>query len=241
MLRNIVFYTGFIIFLIPGYIAVTLPVWIMRLAGGRELSKRYLKWLSRTYFGALLKLTGSTIKVEGLDNLPGDGGSICLVSNHQSYFDILLIEAVIPFLVGFVAKKELTRVPILYRWMKELGCVFIDRKSPRSAVEAINRGVESIKRGKPLVLFPEGTRSRSQKMNKIKPGSLKLAMRAEAVIVPITINHSYRIYEEKSRVSASDVSVIIHRSVDTGLEENSDSYALAEKLQKTIESALIKD
>ncbi len=227
--------------LIPGVIAVIIPPVILRLLGKRSLADSYLKKLSRFYFGSLIKLTGSNLTVQGQENLPEGGGNICLVSNHQSYFDILILEAATPFLVGFVAKKELTRVPIVNVWMKELGCVPIDRSSPRSAVEAINKGVESIKSGKPIVLFPEGTRSRSQKMNRIKPGSLKLAIKAGAVIIPVTLNYSYKIYEENSKVTPADVSVVFHKGIDTKLEENGDSYSLAEKLQKIIESALISD
>ncbi|RKX94377.1 MAG: 1-acyl-sn-glycerol-3-phosphate acyltransferase [Spirochaetes bacterium] len=240
-MRNIFFYTVFAVLLIPVFIVAVIPPGVFRLFGKRDLAERYLKKLSRAYFGFLIKVSGSTLQVEGAENLPEEGGSICLVSNHQSYFDILIIEAATPFLVGFVAKKELTRLPILSTWMKVLGCVPIDRKSPRSAVEAINKGVESIKNGNPLVLFPEGTRSRGQKMNRIKPGSLKLAIKSGAVIIPITINHSYRIYEENSRVCAADVLVIIHKAIDTKLEENSDSHKLAEKLQQVIESGLAAD
>ena len=241
MIRVIYFYTVFALLLFPGFVAVVVPPAILRFFGKRSKTDRYLKKLSRLYFGFIIKLTGSTLKVQGLENLPEEGGSICLVSNHQSYFDILILEAATPFLVGFVAKKELTRVPVVNAWMKELGCVPIDRSSPRSAVEAINKGVASIKSGKPIVLFPEGTRSRSQNMNRIKPGSLKLAIKAGAVIIPVTLNHSYKIYEENSRVTPADVSVVFHEGIDTGLEENGDSYKLAEKLQKIIESALIRD
>lgn len=241
MIRVIFFYTVFALLLIPGVIAVIIPPVILRLLGKRSLADSYLKKLSRFYFGSLIKLTGSNLTVQGQENLPEGGGNICLVSNHQSYFDILILEAATPFLVGFVAKKELTRVPIVNVWMKELGCVPIDRSSPRSAVEAINKGVESIKSGKPIVLFPEGTRSRSQKMNRIKPGSLKLAIKAGAVIIPVTLNYSYKIYEENSKVTPADVSVVFHKGIDTKLEENGDSYSLAEKLQKIIESALISD
>lgn len=241
MIRNIFFYIIFTVLLVPEFLAAVIPPGVLRLFGKRDRADRYLKKLSRSYFGFLLKMSGSTLHIEGTENLPEEGGSICLVSNHQSYFDILIIEAVTPFLVGFVAKKELTRLPILSTWMKVLGCVPIDRKSPRSAVEAISKGVESIKSGKPLVLFPEGTRSRSQKMNRIKPGSLKLAIKSGALIIPITVNHSYRIYEEHSRVSPADVSVVFHKPIDTKLQENSDSHKLAEKLQQVIESGLVSD
>ncbi len=241
MLKNLFFYTLFSITLVPFYLAFVVPVWILKVLKKKETGKRFVKRFSRYYFRYILKLTGSRITIEGLENLPDPSKhSICLVSNHQSYFDILLIEAYIPFLVGFVAKKELGRLPLLRTWMKELGCILIDRRSSRSAIEAISMGVESIKKGNPLVLFPEGTRSRGQKMNTIKPGSLKLAIRSRAVIVPITVNHSYRIYEEQSRVKAADVAMVVHEPLYPVSEENT-SRMLAEKLQNIIESALEKD
>ncbi len=238
MFRNLYFYTIFFVTLFPFYLAFILPVWTLRLLAKKETERFFVKRFSLYYFRFVMNLTGSRITVKGFEHLPDSASdSICLVSNHQSYFDILLIEAYIPFLVGFVAKKELGRLPILRTWMKELGCVLIDRRSSRSAVEAISRGVASIKNGNPLVLFPEGTRSRSQKMNVIKPGSLKLAIRSQALIVPITINHSYKIYEESGRVKAADVSMIIHEPINMALEEST-SQELAEKLQKIIEGSL---
>ncbi len=239
-MRNILFYLVFSITLIPLFITLIVPLWILRFLKRESVEKCFLKKYSLFYFRFVIRMTGSRIIVDGLENLPDPASSIiCLVSNHQSYFDILLIEAYIPFLVGFVAKSELGKVPVLRTWMRELGCVLIDRKSPKSAIEAINRGVESIKSGRPLVLFPEGTRSKDQKMNMFKPGSLKLAIRAKAVIVPLTINYSYKIYEEHSKVQPADVSLVIHKPVDTALSENSDSQELAGKLQSIIESALI--
>jgi len=241
MFRNIMFYTGFILTIFPGYIGLVIPSGLLRLAGKKDAAESYLKKYSRFYFNLLIKMTGSRITVTGGENFPGSSKGICVVANHQSYTDILVIEAVVPFLVGFVAKKELSRVPVLRRWMKELGCILIDRRSPKSAIEAISRGVDSIKKGKSLVIFPEGTRSRSQRMNGFKPGSLKLAIRARAVIVPITLNRTYRIYEEHSSVRSAEVSVVVHPPVDTSDPQNSDSKVLAEKLRKIIESGLEKE
>ncbi len=240
MLRHIFFYTMFAITMFPFYGALVIPAWIFKLLGKRDLRKGYVEKISSVYFRFMIRLTGSRVSVRGQENLPDPSTSnICLVSNHQSYFDILLIEAYIPFLVGFVAKKELGKIPFFRTWMKELGCVLIDRRSARSAIEAISSGVDSIRSGHPLVLFPEGTRSKGQRMNAIKPGSLKLAIRSEAVIVPITLNYSYKIYEESSRVKAAEVSLVIHEPINTALEKIS-SRSLAEKLQRIIESALLE-
>ncbi len=240
MLRNIFFYSLFGILLVPAYLVLVISVLFFRMIRNKEKEMLFLRNFSGVYFRFLMDATGSRVKVKGLENLPDpSGNSICLVSNHQSYFDILLIEAYVPFLVGFVAKKELGNLPILNRWMKELGCVLIDRSSPKSAVEAIDKGVESIRNGNPLVLFPEGTRSRSQQMNTIKPGSLKLATRAEALIVPVTINYSYKVYEAQSRVASADISVVFHKPIDTKLEENKNSRKLADKIQKMIKGSLL--
>ena len=88
---------------------------------------------------------------------------------------------------SILAKAEVRRIPIINLWCYALGCIFIERTSPHDAVKAILKGVQYLKDGKSMLIFPEGTRSKSGKIGELKNGSLKLATRSKAVIVPITI------------------------------------------------------
>ena len=88
---------------------------------------------------------------------------------------------------GVITKTEMRKVPIINWWCKVLQCVFIDRKSVRSSIKAILDGVKNVKAGRPMLIFPEGTRSKTGKPGEFKAGSFALATRSDATIVPISI------------------------------------------------------
>lgn len=87
--------------------------------------------------------------------------------------------------------------------MTFLKCVFMDRENPRAALKAIKEGIEIVKSGHPLVIFPEGTRSVDGKMGTFKPGSFKLAMKADAWIVPVTISGTYHLLKKDKNHTSS--------------------------------------
>ena len=99
-------------------------------------------------------------------------------------------------LVGFVAKKEVLKVPILSYWLPRAKCIPLDRQNPRDAVRVINEGVKNLKDGYSMMIFPEGTRSLDGKHSPFKKGSLKLAIKAKVPIVPVTIDASFTSFEK---------------------------------------------
>lgn len=186
-----------------------------------------------------VKGTGGRVTVTGLKNLPDKKvASICVIGNHQGFLDIPLLTWKLPFPAGFVAKRSLAYVPLFNLLMFALRCVLLDRKSRKSSVKAIEKGVSSIKKGYPMIIFPEGTRSKSSIVGKFKRGSLKLATRAEAVIVPVTINGTYKSFEEFSRVRSAHITLQIHPPVNTAGMTISDKEGLAERLFTTISASL---
>ncbi len=193
----------------------------------------YVKSLGAAYSRHLLWLGGGRVTVRGLENIPARK-DICFISNHQSYVDIPLIVGYIPRLTGFVAKSELFKVPFLRIWLKALGCVKLNRGSGRSAIAMISEGSKSIRDGHPLVMFPEGTRSKSPNMGPFKPGSLKIATRYGAVIVPLTVNGTFHMLEEYNRVRSAKIDLIVHPPIDTGKLSKEELETLPEVLREII-------
>jgi len=161
-----------------------------------------------------IKIIGCKVTVSGVENIPKKGG-VCFVSNHCGYFDIVLLFAYCGRPIGFVAKKELMFIPFLNMWIYMIGGLYIDRSSPRKAVRTINRGVQKIKSGGGLIIFPEGHRSRGRGLLPFHPGSLKLATMAEAPIVPVALEGSYDAFEKTYRVSGASVKVTFCEPIDT--------------------------
>lgn len=137
------------------------------------------------------------------------------MANHQGAYDIPLMMAVIQRNFGFISKKELFWLPLVSTWMRAMKCVFIDRKSPRNAMKSLDRAVENLKQGHSMVVFPEGTRSRSNKVGEFHRASFKIAFRAKSTIVPITIKDTYRLREEHNRITPGAVELFIHPPIAT--------------------------
>lgn len=110
------------------------------------------------------------------------------VANHNSWQDI-------PFLgytIGWrnykiIAKKELGKIPILSSAIYTGGNVVVDRSDRRSQLMALKKGIQWLKDGVHLCTFPEGTRSKSGRMNKFKNGAFKMAHKAGAPVIPLSI------------------------------------------------------
>jgi 1-acyl-sn-glycerol-3-phosphate acyltransferase len=157
----------------------------------------------------MLKATGSTVTVEGLENIPQDR-SVLFVANHQSNFDIPLLMGYLPKPFGFISKVEVKKLPIVREWMVEMNSIFMDRSNRRQSLQAIKDGIQTLKDGHSLLIFPEGTRSKGDKMEEFKTGSFHLAVKSGVPIVPITISGTHRIYESNgNRVTPAQVKLII--------------------------------
>ena len=149
------------------------------------------------------------VRVDGLDRLP-PGGRYVLCVNHQSYMDIPVLLASIPDPVRFAAKKELFRIPFLGWHLRRAGHVSVDRGNPLAAVRALERSVEGIRRGIPVVIFPEGRTSRDGEIGPFKGGAFAIAERSGVEIVPVTVRGTRRVFAPGSyRVRGGDVTVTI--------------------------------
>lgn len=149
------------------------------------------------------------------ENLPAKG-PVVFISNHQSYADILTYLYISHHQVGFIAKEELRKVPVISDWNTRLRGLFMQRGDVRASLATINEGVSYLKQGFSLVIFPEGTRSHGPDMAPFKPGSLKLAIKARVPIVPITLDGTYRIFEERNVITKGcTVDVLVHPPIDT--------------------------
>jgi len=198
----------------------------------------YAQLLARNWARSALNQNGSAIHVSGIENVPASGG-VLFVSNHQSNFDIPIFIGFIPRDKGFIAKIELLKIPVFRMWMKALGCVFIDRHDPRQSFSALNEAAERMKNGHSFVIFPEGTRSSDGKLGNFKSGSLKLAVKANVPIVPVTINGSINIMAKgSSLIRSAVVDVIISPPIIINQLARNDLKSITEKVRTVIAANL---
>lgn len=147
-------------------------------------------------FKAILFISGTKTTVIGYDNIP-KGEPVLFVGNHKSFFDVIISYSIMPDLTGFVAKKEIEKVPFLRTWMRYLYCLFLDRDNLKEGLKTILQGIEYIKQGVSIVIFPEGTRNSSDDdMFPFKEGSLKFAEKSGCKIIPMVQNNTAECFEK---------------------------------------------
>jgi 1-acyl-sn-glycerol-3-phosphate acyltransferase len=145
-------------------------------------------------FSVLLFICGVKKTVIGLDKVPKNE-PILYISNHRSYFDIAIAYATLPTLTGFIAKKEIARVPFLRTWMRFLQCLFLDRDDIRQGLETILKAIEQIKAGYSIFISPEGTRNHGKELLPFREGSFKVAEKTGCAIVPVSISNADEVFE----------------------------------------------
>jgi 1-acyl-sn-glycerol-3-phosphate acyltransferase len=211
---------------------------LLDLLGFKKAASAGMYRMAQGWARFIIFLTGCTVTVRGREHIPPRGG-LCFVSNHGSIFDILLILAFAGRPFGFVAKRELAFIPFLNMWIYLLGGSFIDRKNIRKAVKTINSGIKHITGGGAMIIFPEGHRSRGQGLLPFHPGSLKLATKAEAPIVPVALSGSYDVFERDYRVASVPVGISFAPPIPTAdLSPEDRKQALAEKIREIIAGML---
>lgn len=182
-------------------------------------------------------LSGAKIEVTGEENIPKDT-AVVFIGNHQGYFDIPILLGHVQKRKAFISKIEILKVPMLSGWMKLMQCTFLDRKDMRQSLRAMQEAVVSVQKGYSLVIFPEGTRSRGGPVAEFKAGSFKLAIKAGVPIVPVSIDGSWHLLEEKGKFSAATVKVTLHPAIPTANISKEDIAALPGKVRDIVMSAL---
>lgn len=190
-----------ILFFLILYFLFGMIAWVFLFVIGKfnmELRhKLSLKMVQNAFRFILRFCSGTSITVLGRERIPANE-AVLYVGNHRSYFDILIIYSLVPGLTGFVAKKEMEKIPFLSTWMSLVNCLFLDRKDIKQGLKTILEGIEKVKNGISICIFPEGTRNRGEdetELMEFKEGSLKIAEKSGCPIIPVAMNNNAAIFE----------------------------------------------
>ena len=158
-----------------------------------EEAQRYI-WAFANHLARVgVRLLGVKLTVKGTENVPKEG-SVLYVGNHQSMADPPVMLAAIPRPSAFICKEELDGIPVFSRWVSDLGSYFLPRTESRKSLEIILSAAKLLKKyDHGMCIFPEGTRSDNGDMRPFKPGSLKIATKSGAAIVPFAIENTINI------------------------------------------------
>ncbi|WP_209010580.1 lysophospholipid acyltransferase family protein [Anaerovorax sp. IOR16] len=231
-MRTIIWFSYFILYLVCIF-PKTKRVEAMLKHGEQEKSALIIQSTVQTWASNLLKAAGVHVTVSGKENLPDEPA--LFVSNHQGNFDIPILLCKLGPLMPIVAKKELKKLPIIRTWMNFFNCIFMDRKDPRQSLQCLKRAQELLEQGQSLIIFPEGTRSKSSSVGEFKPGSLRCALKSGVPIVPIAIQGSYLVMEAHGFwIHPAEVHVTILPPVSTKNLTKERTKLISEEIQKSI-------
>lgn len=182
------------------YLILSTPVFLIYNIIGKKnkvkadyLALRSVQW----GFKLLLKTTGVRTTIIGEENIPDE--PVLFIGNHRSQFDILLTYSRCKRLTGYVAKKEMEKIPFLSSRMKSVYCLFLDRENPREGLKTIIEAINRVKKGISICIFPEGTRNKGEEgsLLEFKEGSFKIATKTGCAIIPISISNSAAMFEQQ--------------------------------------------
>ena len=188
----------FVVLFLVVFLILSIPVMLVEWLIGKKnpnardySSLRIVQWA----FKVILWIAGVNVTVIGEEHIPDE--PVLYIGNHRSFFDIPITYSRCRRLTGFVAKKEIEKVPLLSTWMQYLYCLFLDRDDVRAGLKTILTAIEQVKNGISIFIFPEGTRNKEEELSVLPfhDGSFKIAEKTGCAVIPVSINNSVQIME----------------------------------------------
>ena len=153
--------------------------------------KRIIGEYARYSIRILVFIFGLKVRIYGEENLKSLKGKFIIVGNHQSYLDPIVLYSYLKGVPRFFVRHDVFSLPIIGHGLKVVGFIPVVRKHPKKAKEAIYKAIEYIDRSKseaPLVIFPEGTRTRNGKLNRFKKGAFIISKEKDLPLLPVAFS-----------------------------------------------------
>jgi len=199
---------------------------------------RFLHCMAWMWARSIMFVSRVRVELEGTEHLDLELPKILMV-NHQSQFDIWVLLGYLPRKIRFVAKKELTSVPIIGQVLVGGGHVIIDRRKLKEAFASYDRAAEQIRAGTSIVVFVEGTRSPDGALLRFKKGGFMLALAAGVPIIPITLAGGIKVLPRTSwRIRSGNIRMVFHEPIDPSQYSVETKEDLIEAVRKAIASSL---
>lgn len=211
----------------------------LKASGDIEAEKALIQECIRTFSGNVSRKLGIKYEFVGEENIPEDG-PVLIMMNHQGFCDILACMALMSnhFEAGYIAKAEWKKVGPLADAIEHIRSIFLTRDDPREALKAVNEAKEIFDAGFSLVIYPEGTRSQKHEMADFKPGAFKFAQKAGVPILPMTVDGSYKAYEEHGVFKPCTIKIKVHPLVEYGKMDRKQQKIAAAEIEETIRRGL---
>jgi 1-acyl-sn-glycerol-3-phosphate acyltransferase len=198
---------------------------------------RPIYWASRQGVRLALFLAGVKIETVGLEKA-WDQKTAVFVCNHITNLDPAALFFTLPR-IAVILKKELGRIPLLGYVMKLGSFIYVDRSAPNSRHRALEEAIQTLRRGISLLIFPEGTRSKTNEMLPFRPGPFTMAIEAQVPIVPITVEGARELMPSGSlQIKPGRLKLTFLDPVETTGMTSKDRQDLMTTVREKMEAAL---
>lgn len=179
------------------------------------------------------------VKVTGVEKLKITDSYI-VAANHQSIFDVFVMYGWLPNIFKWIMKAELRKIPLVGKACESAGHIFIDRSNPIAAQKSLKRAEKQLINGISVVIFPEGTRTKTGSMSRFKKGAFRIATDLSLPIVPVTIKGSFECLPRNTMyVSPGVIEMIFHNPIDVKLYNIEQTHRLIQDTWNVINEDLV--
>jgi 1-acyl-sn-glycerol-3-phosphate acyltransferase len=201
-----------------------------------DRSGRVQHRLARLWSQLIMKTTLSPVKVTGMERVDVSKPRVYAVT-HASALDIPILYAHLPFQFRIVFKSELLSYPFVGWHLKRSGQVCINQQNPSASIGAIKSALKSLRRGMPLVIFPEGGRTPDGQLQPFLPGAFFLAIKAQADIVPVALVGTFNLLPMNTyHIKCQPLEMRVGEPISTAGLSLRDTEAVSAKVRSAIEN-----
>jgi len=195
LIRNILAIIFVVISIIIGILPITLSI----------LFKwpKFIFFYNKIWIKFLLKVLGIKIILKNIEKVDFSKNFV-LISNHLSNLDGPILVTYLPINIRVMIKHSAKKLPIMGKMMETVDFVFVDRSSIRNSMKALDDTIDKINnKGYSFLIFPEGTRSKTGKLQKFKRGGFIIPKKTNVPILPVKLKGSYELMPKNSKLIQS--------------------------------------
>ena len=173
-------------------------------------------WPPHVWSRIFCVLSWVKVEVRGRENIDKKT-SYVFIANHQGAYDIFAVYGYLNHNFKWMMKESLQKIPLVGYACKCAGHIMVDRHNPSGIRRTMDDAKERLKGGMSLVVFPEGSRSKTGSMQPFKKGAFLLASQFGLPLVPVTIDGSYDVMPKDSRIPRfGKIIMTIHKPIEAG-------------------------
>jgi 1-acyl-sn-glycerol-3-phosphate acyltransferase len=190
--------------------------------------------IAQAWARTVLRCARSHLTVVGAENLL-DGTAAVYACNHLSYMDTPAIFAALPFQFRILARSDLWKIPFIGWHLRRSGQIPVNAENPRSSIASLNRGIKALREGMPLVVFPEGGRTRNGALEEFMSGPAYMAARARVPLVPMALVGTYAILPIHARhLNPGPIRLVVGPPMDAAASGTRSAADLTRELREAV-------